>query len=89
MSALLGGPGLVHPLAHDLRVHHEKGLADGADESEIARPIAAVEIVEEDAAGAARLAAMRQIKVFVAPFLEAGIGVRLITVAGPGERGVE
>ena len=61
------GPRLVHVSAHDLRVDGEEGLADVAGEGEVALEIAAVEIVIEDAADAARLAAMGQIEVFVAP----------------------
>ena len=46
-------------------------------------------VVEEDAAGAARLVAMRQEEVAVAPGLERGIVTRVVPVAGGLERGVE
>src|SRR5438552_11354572 len=75
------GPRPVHALAHDRREHREKRVADRPDKREIALPIAAVEIIEKDAAGAARLAAMRQIEILVAPLFEAFIGVRLVAGA--------
>ena len=56
--------------AHDRRIDREERLADLAGEGEIALPVAAVEIIEEDAADAARLVAMRQEEILVAPFLE-------------------
>ena len=46
-------------------------------------------VVEEDAAGAARLVAVRQEEVAVAPGLERGIIFRVVPVAGGLERGVE
>ena len=54
-----------------------------------ARRVAAEEMVEEDAARAARLAAVGQEEVAVAPCLEARIVVRVVPVAGGAERGVE
>src|SRR5947207_6821927 len=83
------GPRPVHALAHDRREHREKRVADRPDKREIALPIAAVEIIEKDAAGAARLAAMLQIEILVVPLSEAGIGIRLVAVAGCGERRVK
>src|SRR5882757_7627896 len=44
-------------------IDFQEGLADAAGEREVAREVAAVEIVEEDAAHAARLTAMRQMEV--------------------------
>ena len=55
------------------RIDVEEGLADVAREGEVAREVAAVEIVVEDAADAARLAAVRQEEIVVAPFLEARV----------------
>ena len=46
-------------------------------------------LVEEDAARAARLAAVRQEEIAVAPFLEARVVARVVAVAGGAERGVE
>ena len=46
-------------------------------------------MIEENAAGAARLVAVRQEEVAVAPRLEARVVVRIVPVAGGAERGVE
>src|SRR5437868_10936604 len=78
MLPLLRRPRPVHPRPHDTREDREKGFPDCPDEGEIALPAAAVEIIEKDAADAARLTAMRQIEIVVAPFLEPDIGVRLV-----------
>src|SRR5207302_842148 len=51
MAALLGRPGKPHARPHDRREDSEKGLADGADKGEVALPVAAVEVIEKDAAG--------------------------------------
>src|SRR6202035_1300897 len=89
MAALLVAPGLGHPRPHDPRIGRAECLADPADEGEIALPSiglgaglgATIEIVEEDAAGAARLVAVRQEEILVAPFLVRGVGVRRVGVA--------
>src|SRR5207237_754570 len=65
MPALLGGPLAQHAATDEAGIDPEKGLADIAREGEVALPIAAVEIVEEDAADPARLVAVLQEKVFV------------------------
>ena len=44
--------------AHQLRIDAEEGAADFLGEGEMAVPVAAVEIIVENAADAARLAAM-------------------------------
>src|SRR3981081_1017262 len=66
-------PRLVHVPAHQPGIDFQEALAAAARKSEGAREVAAVEIVKEDAAHAARLAAMRQVEVLVAPLLEARI----------------
>ena len=76
--------------AHDRRIDAEERLADRADEGEIALPVAAVEIIEEDAADAARLAAVLEKEILVAPFLEARVAVRRRSASQAAcERGVE
>src|SRR5580704_9621251 len=80
-------PRLVHVPAHQPGIDLEERLADAAGEGEVAREVAAVEIVEEDAAHAARLAAVRQVEVFVAPLLEARIIAGVVAVAGGLQRG--
>src|SRR6185503_2717886 len=62
---------------------------DRANKGEIARPVAAVEIVEKDPAGAARFAAMRQIEILVAPRLETLVAFGVVAGAGGLQRGVE
>src|SRR5882672_874928 len=51
-------------------------VADAAHQSEAPLEAALVQVVEEDPADAARLAAVLEKKVFVAPALETGIEVR-------------
>src|SRR5882672_163938 len=51
-------------------------IADAAHQSEASIEAAVVQVVEEDPADAARLAAMLEIEVLVAPALEAGIEIR-------------
>jgi len=67
------GPGCSDIPPDDLGIDAEKGTADLLREVEVCLPIAGVEIVVEDAADAAHFAAMRQIEIFVAPGLEAGV----------------
>src|SRR6266404_5932351 len=66
MAALLGGPGEPHARPHDRREDGEQGVSDRSDKDEVALPVAAVEVVEEDPAGAARFAAVLQNEVLVA-----------------------
>ena len=79
MAALVLGPGAPHPRPHNGREHAEEGLADRADEGEVAFLVAAVEVIVKDPADTARLAAMLDKEVFVSPFLES-----LVTVAVVG-----
>ena len=71
-----------------LRVDVEERLADVLGEREMALEVA-FEIVVEDAADAARLAAMRDEEVLVGPLLEALVGVRRVGVAGGPQPGVK
>src|SRR5216683_2545317 len=82
-------PRLVHVPAHQLGIDREEGLADVAGEGEVAGEVAAVEIVVKDAADAARLAAVGQMKVLVAPLLEARIVGGVLAIAGGLEGGME
>ena len=75
--------------AHQRRVDRDEGLADRAGEGEVGLEVAAVVIVVEDAADAARLVAVLQEEILVAPFLEAGIVGGVGGVAGRLERAVE
>src|SRR5438132_7771160 len=85
MTALFGRPGEPHPGPHDGRENGEDGVSDRSEEGEVALPVAAIEIVEEDPAGAARLAPVRQKEVFVAPLLEAGVAAGVVGRAGAGQ----
>ena len=81
MLALRLGPGPVHVAAHQARIDVEEGLAHGLGEGEVAREIA-LQIIVEDAADAARLAAVRDEEVLVGPALEAIVGIGRVAVAG-------
>src|SRR5688572_16960761 len=88
-AALLVGPVAAHVAAHDLGIAGKERFADRAGEAEILVPVAGVEMVVEDAAKAARLLAVRQVEIFVAPLLVARIVAGVGAVAGTLERGVE
>src|SRR5207237_1253561 len=62
-------------LLHDRQVRLEKMIADALRGAECAGEVADGPVVEEQPADAARLGAMRQVEIFVAPFLEERIGV--------------
>ena len=87
--ALLRRPGRVHVAADDARIDFEEGGADVAGEGEVGVPVAGVEIVVEDAADAARLVAVLEEEILVAPFLEARVVGGVVAGAGGLERGVE
>src|SRR5581483_2328617 len=57
-AALLLAPALVEVAADDCGIDAEEGLADVPGEGEVGAPVAAVEVVEENAAGAARFLAV-------------------------------
>ncbi len=73
--ALALAVGHVAPPLDDRHVGIEKRIADRALHRKALRETGLVEIIEEHAANAARLVAMLQIKVFVAPLLEARVFV--------------
>ena len=87
--ALRLGPGLRHAAAHDRRIDIEEGPADILGEGEIGLPVAAVEIVVEDAADTARFVSVGEVEVAIAPRLEARIVGRIVTLAGSPERRVK
>src|SRR5206468_9540751 len=89
VTALLGRPPGVHPRPYDRRKDREKRFAHRPDKGEIAVPVAAREIIEENPAGAARLATMRQIEILVAPGLEAGVAIGVVARARRREGAVE
>src|SRR6185312_11618020 len=89
MLAVLLGPAFLHVAPDERRIDVEEGQSDVARKGEIALPIAAVEIIVEDAADAARLAAMLQEEIFVAPLLEARVIAGIVRVAGLLEARVE
>src|SRR5204862_4186389 len=74
--------------ADDLRRDVEERLADVAGESEM-RVEMAFEMVVEDAADAARNAAVGKPEIFVGPFREARIESRVVSGAGGAQAGVE
>src|ERR1700730_10741516 len=87
VAALLRGPGLFHVAAHERGIDGEERLAHLLGEGEVALPVAAVDIVVEDTADAARLVAVLQKEILVAPLLEAGIVGRVMGIAGGFESG--
>src|SRR5215472_2753243 len=89
MTPLLRRPRKPHPRPHDFRIHREEGLADRAQKGEVAFPVAAVEIIEKDPAGAARLPAMLDKEVVVAPRLEAVVARLVIGRARARQRRVK
>src|SRR5476651_59405 len=84
MLALGRSPRLVHVFAHDRWIGLEERLADVAREGEVLVEVV-LEIIIEDAADAARFVPVREIEVFVAPFLEARIVAGVVRVARPLE----
>src|SRR5206468_445766 len=89
MAALLLCPGEPHARPHDGRENGEQGVADRSDKGEVALPVAAVDIVEEDPAGTTRFAAVLQKEVLVAPFFEASVAAGVVSRAGAGECGMK
>src|ERR1700722_8059063 len=63
--ALRGRPGLRHVAADEAGIDLQERLPDIPDEAEIGRHVAGKQMVEENPAGAARLAPMRQVEVTV------------------------
>src|SRR5690349_5393154 len=83
-------PGAGEIAPDDIGIDLQEGAADILREGEVGVPVAAVVPVVEDAADAARLFAVRQIEILVAPLLVLvviGNAVRL--VAGVLHRGME
>jgi hypothetical protein len=75
--------------ADDGGIDVEEGFADRFDEGEVAVVIATVVVVEENAADAARFAAMGEPKVFVGPGLVARVPRGVEAVASLAQAGVE
>src|SRR5579875_1578471 len=69
MPALRLGPARVHMPPHDGGIGGEKGAADILHKGEATLPVTALQIVEEDAACAARLAPVLDEEILVAPGL--------------------
>ena len=82
MLALGFGPRPVHVAPDQLRVDFEQGAPDVLDEGEVAFPVAARQIIEEDAADTPGLAPVAEMEILVAPFLEARVIVRVVGVTG-------
>src|SRR3546814_634779 len=80
---------LRHVAAHQGGIDLQEGAADVLSEGEVALPVAAVEVVVENAADAACLAAVGNEEVLVAPLLEARVEVGGVAVAGVLQGGVE
>ncbi|CAH2599395.1 protein of unknown function [Rhodovastum atsumiense] len=87
--AVRPGPGLAHAAAYDPWIGFQEGAADILDEAQVRRGVARGEVVEEDAARAARLVAVGQEEIAVAPRLEARVVRRIVPVAGGLEGSVQ
>ena len=66
-----------------------KARPTSLDEGEVGLPVAAVVIIEEDTADAARALAMRDVEILVRPFLETRIEIRVMPRAMLFLQGVE
>src|SRR5690606_2735239 len=83
------GPGRLDIAAHDRGIDVPERPADRLRERKVGFPVAGIVVIVEDAADAARLLAVGQVEVLVAP-----ISVALVVDAGPvlasrAHRGVE
>src|SRR5215218_4911580 len=68
LLAVGGGPGKREIAPDQFGIDFQEGAADVLGKGEVGVPVARIMPVIEDAADAARLIAMRQVKIFVAPF---------------------
>src|SRR3974377_2330027 len=89
VAPLFGRPRKPHPGPHDPRVNREESLADRAKKGEVALPVAAVEVIKKDPAGAARLSPMLDKEIFVAPRFEAAVTRAVVGRASAGKSRVE
>src|SRR5207244_380500 len=90
LLALGRAPGRGEILAHQLGINPPERAAHLLREGEVRLPIRAVEIIVENAADAAHLAAVAQVEIFVAPVLVLLIGRdRRMRVASRPHRGMK
>ena len=82
-------PGLSHASSDNSTVSVQERRSHVANEGEISIPIAAVEIVEEDAADTTRLVAMFEVEILVAPFFVFWIVALVRSVSGTAHAGME
>src|SRR6185312_4272803 len=81
-------PGVAAPSPHDRQIGLEERVTRVAHEGEVARGIA-LQLIEEDAAHAARLAAVREVEVFVAPLFVARVVRGVVAIADRLPRAME
>src|SRR5213592_3316752 len=79
----------ILPALDDGKISRKKMIADAASELEARVETALVQIIEENPADAARLAAVLEIEVLVAPAFETGIAVGAETLERPPARGMK
>ena len=70
---------LIHAELCDREVRCDKGISRILDEGEVLFRIA-LKVVEEDAANPAHFTAMFQCEVFIAPFLESWVELRIVSI---------
>lgn len=84
-------PGSEHPPPDDAGIAVQEGFSHIPGEGEVIGEVLAVQPVIEDAAQPTGFVAVFQEEILITPFLEAGIVVRVVSVAGllkgPVERG--
>src|SRR5207245_10097383 len=79
----------IFPALDNGKIGREKMIAHAAREPETSVEAAVVQVVEENPADAARLAAVLQIEVLVAPAFETGIVVGAESRERPSARGMK
>src|SRR5881396_2068710 len=79
----------IFPALDDGKISREKMVADGASELETRIETSLVQIIEENPSDAARLAAVLEIEVLIAPAFEAGIAIGAESLERLPARGVK
>ena len=84
--AVLIGPGRIHIGTHDVAICRLEGQADLLHECQICIPVAAIEIVKENAADAARFVTVLEPEILVTPFLVAFVVSHIMAITDAFER---
>ncbi len=79
----------MHVAAHEAWVHVPERAAHVLDEGKVRRPVIGVHIVKEDPANPAHFLAVRQVEIFITPFLVARIVGACVSLARRFHGGME